>query len=140
MHKINVSNLVGLEAFEGGSVHKKFVTESLKSRTKILKHLTREDMKKVVKLIGGELVDFKLDESTEWVVSVKPFKNFEIYYLLQRGEPEFEDRLLVLFSKSSLEWRIPAEDVSDFAILYANILVYAAKKVRKNLPKISQYL
>ncbi len=140
MRKINGSSLVGLEAFEGGSVHKKFVTESLKSRTEILKHLTKEDMEKVVKLVGGEIVDFKLDESTDWVVTVKPFQNFEIYYLLQRGEPEFEDRLLVLFSKKSLEWKIPAEDVSDFVILYANVLIYAAKKVKENLPKISQYL
>lgn len=140
MRKIDVSNLVGLEAFEGGTVHKKFVRESLKQRVEILKHLTKEDVGKIVELIGGEVVDFKLDESTDWVVMVKPFKGFEIYYLLQRGEPEFEDQLTVLFSKESLNWKITAEDVSDFVILYANVLIYAAKKIRKDLPKLGVYL
>jgi len=35
MRKIDVSNLVGLEAFEGRTVHKKFVRESLKQRVEI---------------------------------------------------------------------------------------------------------
>jgi len=36
MRKIDVSNLVGLEAFEGRTVHKKFIRESLKQRVEIL--------------------------------------------------------------------------------------------------------
>ena len=79
MRKIDVSNLVGLEAFEGRTVHKKFVRESLKQRVEILKHLIKEDVGKIVELVSGEVVDFKLDESTDRVVMVKPFKDFEIY-------------------------------------------------------------
>ncbi|MGP3666853.1 MAG: DUF3786 domain-containing protein [Candidatus Bathyarchaeota archaeon] len=140
MRKVNISNLVGLEAFEGGFYHKKFVEESLKERTKVLKHLSIEDMIKIVPIVGGEVVNLKIGESTDWAVMVKPIPSFEIFYILQRGEPEFEDKIHVLFSKDALNLGIPAEDVADFVVLYANALIYAAKKVKSDLPKISRYL
>ena len=140
MRKVNVSNLVGLDAFEGGFYHKKFVEESLKQRTEILKHLSAEDMVKVAAIVGGEVVDLKIGEATDWAIMVKPLPNLEIFYILQRGEPEFEDRIHVLFSKDVLNLGIPAEDVADLVVLYANALIYAARKVRNDLPKISRYL
>lgn len=140
MRKVNISNLVGLEAFEGGFYHKRFVEDSLKQRVKVLKHLSAEDIVKVASIIGGEVVDLKIGESTDWAIMVKPLPALEIFYILQRCEPEFEDKIHVLFSRDALNLGIPAEDVAGFVVLYSNVLIYAARKVRNDLPKISRYI
>ncbi len=140
MRRVERINIVGIEAFEGGLPHKKFVNACLKERLSILNLISSTEMEQIVKIVGGELVDFKLDETTVWTVVIDPLPKFEIFYLLQRGAPEFEDQLLALYSKDTVEIGIPAEDISDFTVLYANALIYAAKKIRPDLPRISRYL
>ncbi|MEM1538361.1 MAG: hypothetical protein QXK12_06720 [Candidatus Nezhaarchaeales archaeon] len=134
-------NLIGITEFEGGFAHKRFVESALEQRLTILAKITREEIGVIAKAMNAELVDYKLDEATEWVLRVKPLSYLEIYYFMQKYSPEFPDVLKALYSKEAKEWGIPAEDVSDFTILYANAIIYTAKKVLgKSLPKLSRYL
>lgn len=136
-----LENLTGITEFEGGLAHRRFIESALEQRLTILASITKEEMAVVAKALNAELVDCKLDEATEWVVRVKPLPYLEIYYFLQKYSPEFPDVLKVLYSKEAKEWGLPAEDISDFTILYANAIIYTAKKVlKKNLPQLSRYL
>ena len=140
LRKVDKTNLIGIEVFEGGLAHKKFVNSSLEARLKILQVISPEEMGKIVEIVGGELVDCKIDDATEWTAVVRPLHKFEIYYFLQKRAPEFENAILALYSKDSEEIGIPAEDVATFTILCNNAFIYAAKKIKANLPKISRYL
>jgi hypothetical protein len=139
--RVEPSSLIDIRGFEGGQAHHRFVSEALRQRLIIIGRLSREDASKVAAALGGELVDLKIDEATEWALKFTPFKGFEVYFVLQRYSPEFEDRLLAFYNKEAPSLGIPAEDASDFTVLYANAIIYAAKRVSgKELPKISRYL
>lgn len=139
--KLDPSSLIDIRGFEGGYAHYRFLEEALRQRLQIIRHLTLDDIEKVAEALGGELVDFKIDDSTEWALRVSPFRGFDIYFVLQRYFPEFEDRLLVFYNREAPSLGVPAEDASDFAVLYANAIIYAAKRLLgKELPKISRYL
>ncbi len=135
------SDLIDIRGFEGGQAHHRFLEESLKQRLPVIKHLSRDDAARVAEALGGELVDFKIDEATEWALRVSPFKGFHIYFVLQRYSPEFEDRLLAFYNKEAPELGVPAEDASDFTVLYANAIIYAARRtLNRELPRLSRYL
>jgi len=135
------SDLIDIRGFEGGQAHHRFLEESLRQRLIIIKHLNRDDARKVAEALGGEVVDFKIDEATEWALKFTPFKGFDIYFILQRYSPEFEDRLMAFYNKDAPNIGVPAEDASDFTILYANAIIYAARRVlSKELPRLSRYL
>ncbi|MEM4699827.1 MAG: hypothetical protein QXT74_02615 [Candidatus Nezhaarchaeales archaeon] len=139
--KLEPSSLIDIRGFEGGYAHHRFLEEALRQRLQVIKHLTLNDVKKVAEALGGELIDFKIDDSTEWVLRLSPFKGFDIYFVLQRYFPEFEDRLLAFYNREAPSLGIPAEDASDFTVLYANAIIYAARRLLgKELPKISRYL
>ncbi|MCX8204170.1 MAG: hypothetical protein N3H31_00670 [Candidatus Nezhaarchaeota archaeon] len=139
--RLDPSSLIDIRGFEGGYTHHRFLEEALKQRLEVIKHLTLSDIEKVAEALGGELVDFKIDASTEWVLRLSPFKGFDVYFVLQRYSPEFEDRLLAFYNKEAPSLGVPAEDASDFTVLYANAIIYAAKRLlSKELPKISRYL
>jgi len=141
MENRGISHLVSLKNFEGGLVHDRAVKAALKLRLEVLRHIVRSEAEQVINSIGGKLVNIRIDDATDWAVYVEPLPKFEIYYFLQRYSPEFEDSLMALYSKESLELGISAEDVTQFTILYANALIYYAKKIlKKDLPKISRYL
>ncbi len=141
MRKIDRSGVVGLSAFEGGMTHTRYVSRALEQRVKILSHLDNTDAERLAEILGIEMIDLAIDDATEWAVAFKPFNGLELYYLLQRYSPEMEDVLKVLYSKESAGLGISGEDISGFTILYANVLIYAAKKyLNKALPSISRYL
>ncbi len=141
MERVEPGSLIDIRSFEGGQAHHRFVEESLKQRLAVIGLLNRGDMVKVAEALGAALVDLKIDDATEWAIKFSPFKGLSLYFILQKYSPEFEDKLLVLYGKEALELGVPAEDASDFAILYANAIIYAAKKVlNKQLPRLSRYL
>lgn len=141
LRKIDHSNVVGLSAFEGGMTHTRYVSRALEERVKVLRCLNKADVERLAEVLGSEIVDLTIDDATEWAVAFKPFDGLELYYLLQRYSPEMEDALKVLYSKQSVSFGISGEDISSFTILYANVLIYAAKKyLNKTLPSISRYL
>jgi len=99
-------------------------------RTKDLRLVTKAMAQQVASLVGGKLVDLAVDSATDWAIMMKPLKNLEIYYVLQRYSPEFEDEVLTLYGKETMSIGIPIDDLYDFTRLCANALVRAAR----NLP------
>ena len=136
--------LVNIRFFEGGQAHEAFTRNGIKVRTRVLKHLSRSEVEVIARVLGGSFLSTPPleDSSIEWTVAFEPVKGFKIYYLMRRNEPEFEDELQVLYDAEKLPFSIPAEDVSNFTLLYANALIYAARKIlgRKDIPEISSYL
>lgn len=132
--------LIGIASFEGGLVHERFLRTQVKKRASILSRLGSDDIKDVAEKLGLKLKDLKIDPATEWCVVASPFKGFDIYFFLQRYSPEFEDVIRVLFSKGFLELELPAEDVCHLTLLYLNLMIYTARLLGKDLPKISEYL
>lgn len=141
MQKIDKSTLIGLPAFEGGSVHEGLVKRAMALRVQIVKQFTPSEISQVADYMGGKLVDCKIDEATAWTLGLRPFDRFEIYYFLQKYAPEFEDNIHVMYSRDALEIGLPGEDVASLTIIFANAVIYCARKVLgRDLPKISRYI
>ena len=138
---LNRKDFVSIREFEGGLAHDRFLRNAIQLRVKALKDLTPDEAKVVAMAIGGRLVDFKIDDATAWAIAVTPLPGFHIVYCMQKYSPEFEDTIEVLFSRKALEFGIPAEDASEWAILYMNAMIYAIRRVlKKDVERISQYL
>ncbi|MEM4576526.1 MAG: DUF3786 domain-containing protein [Candidatus Nezhaarchaeales archaeon] len=133
--------LISIRELEGGLTHDRFLRSAVQQRIKAFKDLKPEEVKVVAIAVGGRVVDFKIDESTAWAIAVTPLPGFHIVYCMQKYSPEFEDTIEVLFSKKALEFGMPAEDASEWAILYLNAMIYAARKIlKKDFGRISHYL
>jgi len=136
--------LVNIRFFEGGQAHESFVRNGMKARTSILKHVNRREAEILAEALGGFFLHPPPieDSSIEWAVAFEPVKNFKICYLMRRNEPEFEDELQILYDVEEAPFSIPAEDVADFTLLYANAMIYGVRSIlgRKDIPGISRYL
>ena len=102
-------------------------------RTKDLRKTTKAKAVKITEKMGGEIVDFSVNEATEWAIVFTPLKNLKIYYLLQRYRPEFEDEILTFYGKETQNIGIPIDDLYDFTRLFANALVRSAKEMISQL-------
>jgi len=100
-------------------------------RTKDLRLVTKAMAQQIATLVGGKLVDLTIDSATDWAIMMKPLKNLEIYYVLQRYSPEFDDEVLTLYGKATTSIGIPVDDLYDFTRLCANALVRAARNIQK---------
>jgi len=110
-------------------------------RVQIIKQLSSSEAAQVAEYMGGRLVDCEIDGATAWTMELRPYARFEIYYFLQRYAPEFEDSIRVMYSKGGLEMELPGEDVATLTILFANAIVYSARRILgRELPRISRYL
>jgi hypothetical protein len=96
-------------------------------RVKDLNIPDKSKAKLVASKTGGELVDFSINESTEWAIVFSPLTNLKIYYVFQRYSPEFENEILTFYGKETRLVEIPVDDLYDFTRLYANALVRASK-------------
>ena len=99
-------------------------------RTKDLRLVNKAMAEQVAALVGGKLVDLTLDSATDWAIMMQPLKNLQIYYVLQRYSPEFEDEVLTLYGKETTSIGIPVDDLYDFTRLYANALVRPARNIQ----------
>jgi hypothetical protein len=99
-------------------------------RTKDLRLVNKAMAQQIATVVGGKLVDLIIDSATDWAIMMKPLKNLEIYYVLQRYSPEFEDEVLTLYGKETVSIRIPVDDLYDFTRLCANALVRAARNIQ----------
>jgi hypothetical protein len=97
-------------------------------RTKGLQLTTLAEAEKIASEIGAEIVDFKINESTEWAMAFTPMKNLKIYYLFQHYSPEFEDEILTFYGKETANMDIPVDDLYDFTRLYANAIARASNQ------------
>ena len=108
------------------SMHKR----EMAVRTKDLRLVTKAMAQYIVTVVDGKVVDLIIDSATDWAIMMKPLKNLEIYYVLQRYSPEFEDEVLTLYGKETMNIGIPIDDLYDFTRLCANALVRAARNIR----------
>lgn len=106
------------------SMHKR----EMAIRMKELDIENRSEAEKIALKLGGELVDFTLNEATEWAIAFSPINDLKIYYLFQRYSPEFEDEIVSFYGKETAKIDIPIDDLYDFTRLYANMLVRASKQ------------
>ncbi len=133
--------LVSIRELEGGLAHDRFLKNAVQLRVKALKDLTPEEAKMVAMAVGGRLVDFKIDDATAWAIAVTPLPGFHIVFCMQKYSPEFEDTIEVLFSRKAIELGMPAEDASEWAILYLNAMIYVVRHVlKKDVERVSHYL
>jgi len=107
------------------SMHKR----EMAVRTKDLRLVTKAMAQHIVTVVDGKVVDLIIDSATDWAIMMKPLKNLEIYYVLQRYSPEFEDEVLTLYGKETMNIGIPVDDLYDFTRLCANALVRAARNM-----------
>ena len=134
MKKIEKSQVLAMKELGYGqscyaidSMHKR----EMAIRTKDLRLITKAMAQQIASLVGGKLVDLTIDSATDWAIMMKPLKNLEIYYVLQRYSPEFEDEVLTLYGKETTSIGIPIDDLYDFTRLCANALVRAARNIQK---------
>ncbi len=136
MKKVERSKLLAMKELGYGqscyaidSMHKR----EMAVRTKDLRLVTKAIAQQIASLVGGELVDLTIDSATDWTIRMKPLKNLEIYYILQRYSPEFEDEVLTFYGKETASLGIPIDDLYDFTRLCANALVRAARNIQKTI-------
>ena len=134
MKKIEKSQLLALKELGYGqscyaidSMHKR----EMAIRTKDLRLVNEAMAQQIATVVGGKLVDLTIDSATDWAIMMKPLKNLEIYYVLQRYSPEFEDEVVTLYGKDTATIGIPVDDLYDFTRLCANALVRAARNIHK---------
>jgi hypothetical protein len=116
----------GQSCYAIDSMHKR----EMAIRTKDLRLVNEAMAQQIATVVGGKLVDLTIDSATDWAIMMKPLKNLEIYYVLQRYSPEFEDEVLTLYCKETTSIGIPVDDLYDFTRLCANALVRAARNIR----------
>ena len=129
--KIERSDVVALKELGYGegcryieAMHKR----EMAYRMKDLKLDTKKEAEHAASILGGEMVDFTLNESTEWAMVFSPLKKLKIYYVFQKYSPEFENEILTFYGKETTKTEIPVDDLYDFTRLYANALVRVSKQ------------
>jgi hypothetical protein len=134
MEKIERAQVLALKELGYGqscyaidSMHKR----EMAVRTKDLRLVTKATVQQIAAAVDGKVVDLIIDSATDWAIMMKPLKNLEIYYVLQRYSPEFEDEVVSLYGKETVSIGIPVDDLYDFTRLCANALVRAARNIQK---------
>ena len=93
-----------------------------------LKQVSKVEAQNIADVVGGMIVDFKVNEATEWAIMMEPLQNLKIFFALQKYSPEFEDKVLTFYGKETNNLDITIEDLYDFTRLCINALVRASKK------------
>ena len=93
-----------------------------------LKQVSTKEASVMADAVGGQIVDFKVNDSTEWAIMMEPIKDLKIIFALQKYSPEFEDKVETFYGKKTDDLEISIEDLYDFTRLCTNALVIASKK------------
>lgn len=93
-----------------------------------LKQVNAVEAQKMADVVGGQIIDFKVNDSTEWAIMMEPIKNLMIIFAMQKYSPEFEDKVVTFYGKKTNNLEITIEDLYDFTRLCTNALVLASKK------------
>jgi len=132
MEKIDIGQVFGLKELGYGQgcyavdrMHKR----EMANRTKSLSLVDKKTAHLVASVVGGKLVNLRINEASEWAIMMEPIENLKIYYILQRNSPEFEDEVLTFYGKEIKRIGIPIDDLYDFTRLCANALVRVARTV-----------
>ena len=95
---------------------------------KALNQVSNSETKNIAQIVGGQVVDFVVNDATEWAIMMEPIRNLKIFFTLQKYSPEFEDKVLTFYGKETNDLEIRIEDLYDFTRLCTNALVIASKK------------
>ena len=132
MEKVEKSQVLAMKEMGYGqssyaidSMHKR----EMAIRTRDLRLVNKAMAEQIALLVGGRLVDFTLDSATDWTIMMEPINDLQIFYVLQRYSPEFEDEVMTFYGKETLSIGIPIDDLYDFTRLCANALVRVAKAI-----------
>lgn len=93
-----------------------------------LNQVNKSEAKNIAEIVGGQVVDFVVNDATEWAIMMEPIRKLKIFFVLQKYSPEFEDKVLTFFGKETNNLEITIEDLYDFTRLCINVLVNASKK------------
>jgi hypothetical protein len=93
-----------------------------------LKQVSPKEASIMADKVGGQIIDFKVNDSTEWAILMEPIKNLKIIFTMQKYSPEFEDKVETFYGKETNDLEITIEDLYDFTRLSANALIIASKK------------
>ncbi len=132
MEKIERSQVLAIKELgygESGYIIDRMHRKEMANRTQELQLADRVKAEQMSSLVGGRLVDLRIDSATDWAIMMEPVRNLKIYYVLQRYSPEFEDEVLVFFGREIINIEIPIDDLYDFTRLCANALVRAARNI-----------
>jgi hypothetical protein len=102
--------------------------EDMAKCVEALKQVNAVEAQKISATVGGQIVDFKVNDSTEWAIMMEPIKDLKIIFTLQKYSPEFEDEVVTFYGKKTNTLDITIEDLYDFTRLCTNALVLASKK------------
>ncbi len=93
-----------------------------------LNQVNKSEAKNIAEIVGGQVVDFAVNDATEWAIMMEPIRYLKIIFTLQKYSPEFEDKVLTFYGKEANNLEITIEDLYDFTRLCTNALVNASKK------------
>jgi hypothetical protein len=102
--------------------------EDMAKCVEALKQVGIVEARKMADVVGGQIVDFKVNDSTEWAIMMEPIKDLKIIFAMQKYSPEFEDKVVTFYGKQTNNLEINIEDLYDFTRLCTNALVLASKK------------
>ena len=102
--------------------------EDMAKCVEALKQVGIVEARKMADVVGGQIVDFKVNDSTEWAILMEPIKDLKIIFAMQKYSPEFEDKVVTFYGKQTNNLEINIEDLYDFTRLCTNALVLASKK------------
>ncbi len=102
--------------------------EDMAKCVEALKQVGIVEARKMADVVGGQIVDFKVNDSTEWAIMMEPIKDLKIIFAMQKYSPEFEDTVATFYGKQTNDLEISIEDLYDFTRLCTNALVLASKK------------
>ena len=102
--------------------------EDMAKCVEALKQVGIVEARKMADVVGGQIVDFKVNDSTEWAIMMEPIKDLKIIFAMQKYSPEFEDKVVTFYGKQTNDLEISIEDLYDFTRLCTNALVLASKK------------
>ena len=49
-----------------------------------LNQVNKSEAKNIAEIVGGQVVDFMVNDATEWAIMMEPIRNLKIFFVLQK--------------------------------------------------------
>lgn len=126
--------LVSLREIEGPvSPHQRQLDGALKEKKEALSYV--DDVSKLTRFIGGKVESMGLGE--DWAISKEVFPGVEIFFVYNRADEEFPNRLKVLFGGDNIGL-MRGEDLASLAIVCVSHMLRYVRESNpgKELPEV----
>ncbi len=130
---MKLEGLISLREIEGViASHHEFVKREMERRSEALEYI--DDLSHLVGYIGAEVEHSGVGQ---WRIRKEVFPGVAIHFLYEQGDAEFPSSLSVLCSGERVRC-VPGEELSNFAIGYANHMLRYIREVNpgEKLPQI----